>query len=129
MDVLIQSLDSRQRIAEDHLRAMLKANEAVEQRERLDRLIDEDNKHAAWTATALQASRAAKAEARGMYVDEYLRATNQYPSMEGVELDYFMAAWSATAKQKEIEQKASDNGMWPEQYIKAITQWPRCAMV
>ena len=50
MDVVMT--DSRQRIAEDHLQAMLKANQAADARERLDRLIDEDNKHAAWTATA-----------------------------------------------------------------------------
>lgn len=122
-------IDSRQRIAADHASAFSIANEAANDRQRLDLLIDEDNKHAAWWATALQQSREAKAAAKGMYVDAYLRATNQFPSMEGVELDYFMAAWTATARQKEIEQKASDNGMWPEQYLKAITQWPRSVMV
>lgn len=115
MDVVMT--DSRQRIAEDHLQAMLKANQAADARERLDRLIDEDNKHAAWTATALQQSREAKAAAKGMYIDDYLRATNQHPSMEGIELDYFLAAWTATARQKEIERKASDNGMWPERAL------------
>ena len=59
----------------------------------------------------------ASAASRGMFVDDYLRSINQFPTMERVELDHVLAAWKATANERDIEAKAAAMGMWPDQYL------------
>ena len=101
-------------VEEDHRRAALFATAQQHARETL---IDEDNRQAALRATANQREMEAAAASRGMYVDDYLRSINQFPTMERVELDHLLAAWKATAKERELEAKAAAMGMWPDQYL------------
>ena len=101
-------------VEEDHRHAALFATAQQHAREIL---IDEDNRQAALRATANQREMEAAAASRGMYVDEYLRSINQFPTMERVELDHFLAAWKATTNERALEAKAAAMGMWPDQYL------------
>jgi hypothetical protein len=101
-------------VEEDHRRAALFATAQQHAREIL---IDEDNRQAALRATTNQREMEAAAASRGMYVDEYLRSINQFPTMERVELDHFLAAWKATTNERALEAKAAAMGMWPDQYL------------
>ena len=101
-------------VAEDHRRAALFA---TAQQHAKETLIDEDHRQAALKATAKQCEITAAAASRGMYVDDYLRSVNQFPTMERVELDHVLAAWKATANERDIEEKAAAMGMWPDQYL------------
>ena len=127
-------------VAEDHLRAALFA---TAQQHAKDTLIDDDHRQASLKATTKQYEMEAAAAAHGMYVDQYLRNVNQFPTMvcyigpkpglaqnssathmfeprlgqERTELDHTLAAWKATANERDIEAKASAMGMWPDQYL------------
>ena len=78
------TLVTRDMLDQDHKQA---ARTAM-QREAVMQRIEADHRQAALRATVKQRQHEVDATARGMHVDEYLRATNQYPSMERVELDH-----------------------------------------
>ena len=65
-------------VAEDHLRAALFA---TAQQHAKDTLIDDDHRQASLKATTKQYEMEAAAAAHGMYVDQYLRNVNQFPTM------------------------------------------------
>lgn len=97
-----------------------------------------DHLQAARAATREQRELESRAAQYGMSVEDYLRATGQWPTDEDgmayinlkmsklarIEADHTQAAQRATELQRSMEDEADEAGMTVAEYMHSTGQWP-----